>query len=191
MQVWVSSPTTYEDDEGTVDSRGWSYLAKTPSPIRVLLALDNERDGECLLSHVKLLASTGDVSVRVLHVVEQATVVGFSAIETTADAQVLVSRATFSLQMAGVEASGVLRSARIDRIGLAVLEEASGWRANTIVLNGPRTRGVRALLSRGVREQVLRRSTVPVALVSTLPSGIANGGPTQSRLGSPGSVGAE
>jgi nucleotide-binding universal stress UspA family protein len=173
MQVWVSSPSSYEDREGAVDSQGKSYLAKTPSPIRVLLALDNERDGECLLAHVKLLASTGVVTARILHVVEQPTVVGFSMIETTAEAEALVSRAVLSLQTAGVEASGGLRYARLDRIGLVVLDEASRWRADTIVLNGPRTRGVRAVFGRGVREQVLRRSTIPVALVSAPPPGVA------------------
>jgi hypothetical protein len=48
----------------------------------VLVALDDEQDGECLLTHVKLLAGTGVVTARVLHVVEQATVVGFSTIKT-------------------------------------------------------------------------------------------------------------
>jgi hypothetical protein len=71
------------------------------SPIRVLLALDNEQAGSCLLTHVKLLARTDVVTARVHHVVEQATVVGFSTTETTEEAQALVDGATSSLQLAG------------------------------------------------------------------------------------------
>jgi hypothetical protein len=109
MEVWISSPSSYDDFGGGVDSRGRACPDRKLSPIRVLLALDNGQDGECLLAYVKLLASTGEVTALVLHVVEPATVVGFSTIETTEEAHAFLNGAVFALQVAGVHACGELR----------------------------------------------------------------------------------
>jgi hypothetical protein len=135
--------------------------------MHVLIGLtDNDRDNH-LLAYAQLLANSGDVIVRILHVVERVALLGGPALETLEEAAAVVDEAVFSLRMAGVGASGTVRRGRVNRIATVLLDEAATWQADTIVLSGRRTRGWRAILGRGVREQVLRRSSIPTTLVAS------------------------
>jgi nucleotide-binding universal stress UspA family protein len=93
-------------------------------------------------------------------------------IETEEEAGSLVEAAVFSLRMAGIGASGAVRHGRVNRIAAVILDDATTWRADTIVVSGRRTQGLRRLTGRGVREQLVRRSTIPTALVSSPARGL-------------------
>jgi hypothetical protein len=82
------------------------------------------------------------------------------------EASALVEEAIFTLRMSGVGAEGIVRNGRVDQIAGILLEEGSAWRAHAIVLAARRTSGVRRLLGRGVREQLLRKSSMTTVLVS-------------------------
>ena len=106
-----------------------------------------------------------------MHVVEHAFPSGF-AIETVGEAKNLVQEAAFMLRMAGIGASGAVHHGRVNRIAAVILDDATTWRADTIVVSGRRTQGLRRLTGRGVREQLVRRSTIPTALVSSPARGL-------------------
>jgi nucleotide-binding universal stress UspA family protein len=143
------------------------YALRGPSsPLRVLIGLDDREGGAHLLAYAKVLDRAGNVIARIVHVVEHVTVMGGPVIETPEEALALVDEAVFSLRMAGVGASGIVRHGRVNRIATVLLDEAASWQADTIVLSGRRTRGWRAISGRGVREQVLRRSSIPTTLVA-------------------------
>lgn len=146
-------------------------VAGHSSPMRILVGLDNQEEAH-LLSYVRLLGRTGEVIVRVLHVIESITVMGGPGIETEEEAGSLVEAAVFSLRMAGIGASGAVRHGRVNRIAAVILDDATTWRADTIVVSGRRTQGLRRLTGRGVREQLVRRSTIPTALVSSPARGL-------------------
>jgi len=154
----------------TGDDLPWpgGYELRGPSsPLRVLIGLDDMEGGAHLLAYAKLLDRAGNAIARVLHVVEHVTVMGGPVIETPEEAVALVDEAVFSLRMAGVGASGTVRHGRVNRIATVLLDGAASWQADTVVLSGRRTRGWRAISGRGVREQVLRRSSIPTTLVTS------------------------
>jgi nucleotide-binding universal stress UspA family protein len=134
--------------------------------MRVLIGFSDTEADNHLLAYVRLLANSGDVIVRILHVAERVTRLGPPAFETPEEASALVEEAVFSLRMLGVGASGVVREGSVNKIAIVLLAEAASWQADAIVLSGRRTRGWRATSGRGVREQVLRRSSIPATLVA-------------------------
>jgi nucleotide-binding universal stress UspA family protein len=88
------------------------------------------------------------------------------SLESVGEASAMVEEGTFLLRMSGVGAEGVVRNGRVDQIARILLEEGLAWHADAIVLAARRTSGARRLLGRGVREQVLRRSSMTTVLVS-------------------------
>jgi nucleotide-binding universal stress UspA family protein len=134
-------------------------------PQRFLVALDERATIPALAGYVARVAAEGRAIVRVVHIVDHAPPSGLT-LETRDEAASLVEEAVFALRMAGVGAHGAVRHSRLGRVGLKLLEEASNWSADAIVLGARRAVGWQRLLSRGVREQVLRRSTIVTVLVS-------------------------
>jgi nucleotide-binding universal stress UspA family protein len=135
-------------------------------PLRFLVGLDEAATLPDLATYVGSVGARGRVVARVVHVVE---CVGFPpgvVLESVGEASALVEEAMFTLRMSGVGAEGVVRNGRVDQIARMLLEEGSAWHADAIVLAARRTSGVRRLLGRGVREQVLRRSSMTTVLVS-------------------------
>jgi nucleotide-binding universal stress UspA family protein len=134
--------------------------------MRILVGLES-REEVHLLAYVRLLGRTGEVIVRVLHVIEYITVMGGPMIETEEEARSLVEAAVFSLRMADIAVSGAVRYGRVNRIAAVILDDATTWQTDTIVVSGRRSYGLRRLTGRGVREQLVRRSMIPTALVSS------------------------
>jgi nucleotide-binding universal stress UspA family protein len=135
-------------------------------PLRFLVGLDEWATLPDLVSYVGSAGAHGRVVARVVHVVE---LIGFPtgfSLESVGEASALVEEGTFLMRMSGVGAEGVVRNARVDRIARVLLEEGLAWHADAIVLGARRSSGARRLLGRGVREQVLRRSSMTTVLVS-------------------------
>jgi nucleotide-binding universal stress UspA family protein len=138
----------------------------------LLLGVDERATIPHLVAYVATLGAQGRAVARVVHVIEHA-VQGGLALETFEEASSLVEETVFELRMAGIGANGTVRRARLRRIGPSLVQEASRWSADAIVLMGPRRR----LFGWGVREQVLRGSGATTVLVSGQPR------TWQSRLG--------
>jgi nucleotide-binding universal stress UspA family protein len=139
---------------------------------RLLLAIDQYESGQTALAFTAGLAIATDSNVRVLHLRELALGPRVPPLETPNDAQLLVDGATLSLRLAGVGAEGQARSVRADRVAHGIVEESVEWRCDAIVLGSRRLRGVDRLSGRGVREHVLRLSSLPVI---TAPPAADNG----------------
>lgn len=134
-------------------------------PLRFLVGVDQRETIPRLIEYVATFAAAGRGIARVVHVVDHDR--SGLELETADEARDLVDEAVFMLRMAGIGANGVVRHGRMDRIGFLLVDEASLWQADAIVLSARRATGWRRLLGRGVREQVLRRSSFSTILVPT------------------------
>jgi len=129
---------------------------------RVLLALDQYESGQSALRMTMQLAEVTHSEVRVLHVRALSRWDRVPPLETPAEAEYLVSEAVFSLRLAGVGAAGHSCSVLEDRIASRIVEESLIHMCDAIVLGTRRLHGIGRLSGRGVREQVLRLSPLPV-----------------------------
>jgi nucleotide-binding universal stress UspA family protein len=141
---------------------------------RLLLAIDQFGSGQAALELTTQLAASTGADVRVIHLRELAVYARVPPLETPADAQYVVDAAVFSLRIAGVGAGGQACSVRSDRIAARIVEIASTWNCDAIVLGSRRLRGFDRLSGRGVRESIVRLSRLPVV---TAPSPVTNGVP--------------
>ncbi len=142
--------------------------ATTTSPYRRIAVAVGGRKNEAAVKYAAALAKESGAAVRVVHLREREIYRGQRfVIESADDAEHLVDSALAELHDAGVTASSSVRIASVGREGVNIVDEALGWGADAIVLGpGPR-RSWRRLFGRGVCEQVLRSSTIPVIVAST------------------------
>jgi nucleotide-binding universal stress UspA family protein len=129
---------------------------------RLLLAIDQFESGQAAADFATGLALRSGADVRVFHVREMSNLMRVPPLETISDAGDLVDEAVFRLRVAGVGADGRSRSARTDDVGDRIADEASLWQCDAIVLGSIRRRGFDRISGCGVRESVLRRSTLAV-----------------------------
>jgi nucleotide-binding universal stress UspA family protein len=146
------------DDDGM---RGAGRL-----PMRFLIGVDERASIPDLAAYVGTVGSNGRVIARVVHVIELLGRPGGLAIKSVEEASDLVDEASFLLRMNGIGADGMVRHGRPNRTGLVLLEEATNWRADAVVLLARRSGAWRRFLGPGVREQVLRESRITTVLVS-------------------------
>jgi nucleotide-binding universal stress UspA family protein len=135
-------------------------------PLRFLVGVDEAATLPDVTSYLGSVGAHGRVVARVVHVVELVGLPAVRSLESAKEASALVEEAMFLLRMSGVGAEGIVRNGPTDRIAEILLEEGSAWNADAIVLRARRTSGLRRLLGRGVREEVLRRSRMTTVLVS-------------------------
>jgi nucleotide-binding universal stress UspA family protein len=88
------------------------------------------------------------------------------AIETDAAAYGVVEAAVLELRMAGIDASGQVRHALVDRAAEAIVAEATEWGADLIVLGFPRRSELATRLFGSVTLRVLRHAPCPVLVAS-------------------------
>ncbi|HTT52817.1 MAG TPA: universal stress protein [Streptosporangiaceae bacterium] len=128
---------------------------------RILLGLDSSDSGPVALSFAMALAGP-DAQVRVVHVNEFQLGGRGLTVETADEATALVTDAVTELHQAGVKASGLAAVSTCFGVADHLVAEAGRWSADVIVLGSCRRRGMRRVLSQGVRERVLRLSSLPV-----------------------------
>jgi nucleotide-binding universal stress UspA family protein len=126
---------------------------------RLLFALDHFESGQTAMEFVAGVASVNDASVRVVHFRELSHAL---PLETPAEAEGMVRDAVRSLQSFGVAAEGRSRSVRQEHVARRIMEEALLWECQGIVLGSQRLHGISRLSGRGMRERILRLSSVPV-----------------------------
>lgn len=129
---------------------------------RLLCAIDQFEAGQSALDVTAGVAATSDASVRVLHIRELSKMARVLPLETPAEAEELVRDAVLSLGMQGVASEGRSCSAQEDQVTRRIVDEAQVWECKAIVLGSRRVRGIARLSGRGVRERILRLSTLPV-----------------------------
>ena len=137
---------------------------------RVLCAIDQFESGQVALRFAADVASANHASVRLLHVRELSRMARVMPLETPDDAEDLVREAVHSLQSAGVAAEGRSCSVLQDRVAHRIVKEASIWDCHAIVLGSRRLHGMARLSGWGVRERVLRLSSLPVLVAPPAPT---------------------
>lgn len=128
---------------------------------RLLCAIDQFESGQTTLDFVAGVASSNDASVYVLHIreLERARVL---PLESPAEAEELVREAVLSLRMRGIAAEGRTRSVLRDHVARQIVKEALQWECQAIVLGSRRLHGISRLSGRGLRQRILRLSSLPV-----------------------------
>lgn len=129
---------------------------------RLLCAIDQFESGQTALDFAAAVASANESSVRVLHLRELSKMARVIPLETPAQAEELVRDTVMSLRMRGIAAEGRSCSALEDHVARRIVEEAMLWECQAIILGSRRLRGIGRLSGRGVRERILRASSLPV-----------------------------
>ena len=129
---------------------------------RLLCAIDQFESGQIALDFAAGVASTNAASVRVLHIREVPRMARVPPLESPAESEELVRDAVRSLGMRGIACEGRSCSAQQERVALRIAHEASLWECQAIVIGSRRLRGMARLSGRGVRERILKLSTLPV-----------------------------
>ncbi len=137
---------------------------------RLMLALDQFDSGKVALNFTTGLASESQARVRVLHIRELSRSLRMPPLESLADAQELVEQAVLNLRMAGLSADGEVCSTRDLHVANRIVEAATDWNCEAIVFGSRRYRGTRRLRGGGVRERILRLSSLPL-VVAPMPLG--------------------
>jgi nucleotide-binding universal stress UspA family protein len=129
---------------------------------RLLCAIDQFESGQTTLAFVAGVASANEASVRVLHIREVPRMARVLPLESAAEAQELVRDAVLSLRRLGIAAEGRSCSVQQDHVARRIVDEALLWECQVVVLGSRRLHGIGRLSGRGVREEVLRLSSLPV-----------------------------
>jgi nucleotide-binding universal stress UspA family protein len=136
------------------------------APLRFLVALCQRSELADLASYIAIAGAGGRGIARVVHVVGFGGSARSPVPESAAHASALIEEAVFTLQLAGIGASGTVRHASLQGIGPVLIDEARNWRADAIVMRAPRPRRWHRFFGHGVLQQVLHRSTIATVLVS-------------------------
>jgi nucleotide-binding universal stress UspA family protein len=129
---------------------------------RLLVAVDLRESRHRLVGTVARLAGEHRSFVRVLHVVEFVGRGATAPLEERSEAERLVERAVFDLRMAGVPSDGLCRSAVRRDVSSLIVDDADRFEADAIVMGANHRRGLSRRLGGGVREGVIRRTSIPV-----------------------------
>jgi nucleotide-binding universal stress UspA family protein len=133
----------------------------------LLLAIDQIDSGQVALDYTTGLATKSGATVTVFHARELSNLVRVPPLETATDAQLLVNEAVGHLRGAGCRAGGRVTSVRERSVASRIVEEATHWKCDAIVLGSRRLRGMSRLSGWGVRERILRLSPLPVIVAPT------------------------
>ena len=139
---------------------------------RLLCAIDQFESGQTALDFVAGVASANDASVCVLHIRELPKMARVLPLETPAESEELVGDAVLSLRMRGIAAEGRSYSVLEDHVARQIVKKALLWECQAFVLGSRRLHGISRLSGRGVRERILRLSSLPVLVA---PAAESNG----------------
>ena len=131
---------------------------------RILAAIDQFDTRHAPLMFAAGLADGGDIHV--LHVIEhyRSRLGSPATLETYDEAAALVEEAAFDLQMSGLRAEGHTRRAPAEHVAHVIADEADRLGVGVIVVGSRRLRGWQRIYNRGVREQLLRHTDLPVVV---------------------------
>lgn len=141
----------------------------------ILVPTDGSVTSDKALTEAIALARLCGGSIRLLHIVDALTVAAVAdGLASYTDAllpllreggQQILDAAQQRVKAAGVGVDATLREVVAGRVCDLVLEAATAWPADLIVIGTHGRRGVQRLLLGSDAEQILRAATVPVLLV--------------------------
>jgi nucleotide-binding universal stress UspA family protein len=131
---------------------------------RILAAIDDRDAGHATVAYSAEVARKTGASVGVLHVLEYAGPGCGAPMESRDDANLIVERAVFELRMAGIGAEGMVLSALRRSPSALLISVSQQSNADAILLGVNHRSGVGRLFGSGLRERVIRRSSVPVLI---------------------------
>jgi nucleotide-binding universal stress UspA family protein len=142
---------------------------------RILVPTDGSATASKGLTEAVTLAKLTGGRIRLLHVVDTLPIaIGGDGMGSYAadlipflrkGGQAILDQALKGVESEGVPVEATLREVIAGRVCDVVVEEASTWKADLIVLGTHGRRGVRRMLLGSDAEQVLRSAAVPVLLV--------------------------
>jgi nucleotide-binding universal stress UspA family protein len=134
----------------------------------MLLAVEAVPESQAVIAAAAKLASRSHAKVLVLSVRERDYTRGFAwDIHQPGEIAETLSRAIYELQRAGVQARGVIRTARTGRVADEIVYAAHRHHADEIVIGASRRSWLGRLLFGSVAPRLLRLSDLPVVAVPT------------------------
>lgn len=132
---------------------------------KILVAIDDVGQSQAVLDLVKGVATEGVTEVHALHCrLRELSGYSWYARESRREAAFKAEAAVFDLRMAGLAAGAEVRYAIVDRVAEAILDEASRFGADLIVLGPPHRREFAARMFGSVTQRVIQRSSCPVVV---------------------------
>jgi len=133
---------------------------------KIFLPVDGSDHSRRAIAQASALARLSGGEVRVFHLQErEPSKAGTASFETTADATSLVDNAVSQLQDAGVKTSGETRAGLAGETAKAIVDEASRFGADLIIMGSRGISDVQALLVGSVAHKVLHYAHCPVLIV--------------------------
>jgi nucleotide-binding universal stress UspA family protein len=134
---------------------------------RVLVCVEDASQVENAVELAQRACVPGLTEARVLHLNLRETIRGQRfALESESDASYVMDAAVFELRLAGLGASGEVRTAPFDKAAQSIIADATEWRADLIVLGGPRRGELRTRLFGSVTLRILQHAPCPVLVAS-------------------------
>jgi nucleotide-binding universal stress UspA family protein len=150
---------------------------------RILVPLDGSATSDRGLDEAIAIARLSGGSLRLLHVLDELVfTTGFEAGATYLNtvlpqlrrhSEQILAAARARAAAAGVAADAVTAECFARRTSDVIVEQATAWAADLIVLGTHGRRGVSRLMLGSDAEQVLRMASVPVLLVRSAKEGVA------------------
>jgi nucleotide-binding universal stress UspA family protein len=133
---------------------------------KILLPVDGSDHSRRAIAKAAELAKLSGGEIRVFHCQErEPSKAGVASIESSSDAAALVNQAVGELQEAGVKASGETRAGLYGEAARVILDEASRFDADLIVMGSRGRSDFEALLLGSVAHKVIHYGHCPVLVV--------------------------
>ena len=139
---------------------------------QILVPVDGSNTSNVALQQALKLAKEQSAKVRLLNIYESIKHNTSQGVIDLTDAmrmegEVIIRNAEETTADSKVEVTTTLVNAGSRRIAIAIVEEATAWGADLIVIGTHGRRGFEHLVLGSVAEGVVRRATVPVLLIRT------------------------
>lgn len=136
---------------------------------RIFVAIADIRDSRTALEMVKDLSTEDSTVVQVVHFrLHELSGYSWYARESRRDASFQAEAALFDLRMAGISAAAEVRYAFFDRVAEAIIDQASTFGADLIVLGSPHRRELPARLFGSVTQRVIHKARCAVMVAPTV-----------------------
>lgn len=128
----------------------------------LLLAIDQFESGEAAVDFAIGMASVPGAKLTVLHVREMSANIRVLPLESIDEAREVVEGSMRRIHQAGIPTDGLVCNGRDDAVARHIVETAEERWCTGIVLGSRRLTGFGRLRGGGVRERVMRHSSLPV-----------------------------
>jgi len=147
---------------------GVTEVRRTTTIARILLAVEAAPESRTVIASATQLARQSHAEVLVLSVRERDYARGFAwDVRPAGEIAETVGGAVYQLRRAGVDARGLIRTARSGRVADEIVYAARKHHVSEIVIGASRRTWLGRLLMGSVAPRVLRLSDLPVVTVPT------------------------